>query len=43
VEKLHKLAETKTENQHHHKGFNLFSELVNLFDTLRSPAISGQG
>jgi hypothetical protein len=26
VEKLHKLAETKTENQHHHKGFNLFSE-----------------
>jgi hypothetical protein len=26
VEKLHKLAETKTENQHRHKGFNLFSE-----------------
>lgn len=26
VEKLHKLAETKTENQHPHKGFNLFSE-----------------
>jgi hypothetical protein len=24
--KLHKLAETKTENQHRHKGFNLFSE-----------------
>jgi hypothetical protein len=26
VEKLHKLAETKTEKQHRHKGFNLFSE-----------------
>ena len=26
VDKLHKLAETKTENQHRHKGFNLFSE-----------------
>jgi hypothetical protein len=26
VEKLHRLAETKTENQHRHKGFNLFSE-----------------
>jgi hypothetical protein len=26
VEKLHQLAETKTENQHRHKGFNLFSE-----------------
>lgn len=26
IEKLHKLAETKTENQHRHKGFNLFSE-----------------
>lgn len=26
VEKLHKLAETKVENQHRHKGFNLFSE-----------------
>lgn len=26
VEKLHKLAEAKTENQHRHKGFNLFSE-----------------
>jgi len=26
VEKLHKLAETKTENQHRHKGFNLFTE-----------------
>jgi len=26
VEKLHKLADTKTENQHRHKGFNLFSE-----------------
>lgn len=26
VEKLHHLAETKTENQHRHKGFNLFSE-----------------
>jgi hypothetical protein len=26
VEKLHKLAETKTENQPRHKGFNLFSE-----------------
>ena len=26
VEKLHKLAETKTEDQHRHKGFNLFSE-----------------
>jgi hypothetical protein len=26
LEKLHKLAETKTENQHRHKGFNLFSE-----------------
>jgi len=26
VEKLHKLAETRTENQHRHKGFNLFSE-----------------
>jgi len=24
--KVHKLAETKTENQHRHKGFNLFSE-----------------
>jgi hypothetical protein len=26
VAKLHQLAETKTENQHRHKGFNLFSE-----------------
>jgi len=26
MKKLHKLAETKTENQHRHKGFNLFSE-----------------
>jgi hypothetical protein len=26
VKKLHQLAETKTENQHRHKGFNLFSE-----------------
>lgn len=26
VEKLHQLAETKIENQHRHKGFNLFSE-----------------
>jgi hypothetical protein len=26
VQKLHKLAETKIENQHRHKGFNLFSE-----------------
>jgi hypothetical protein len=26
VEKLHHLAETKMENQHRHKGFNLFSE-----------------
>lgn len=26
VEKLHKLAETKIENQHRHRGFNLFSE-----------------
>lgn len=26
VEKLHLLAETKTEDQHRHKGFNLFSE-----------------
>jgi hypothetical protein len=26
VRKLHKLAETKIENQHRHKGFNLFSE-----------------
>jgi hypothetical protein len=26
VDKLHKLAETRTENQHRHKGFNLFSE-----------------
>ena len=26
VEKLHHLAETQTENQHRHKGFNLFSE-----------------
>ena len=26
VEKLHKLAETKTEDNHRHKGFNLFSE-----------------
>jgi hypothetical protein len=26
VEKLHKLAETQIENQHRHKGFNLFSE-----------------
>lgn len=26
VQKLHQLAETKTENQHRHKGFNLFSE-----------------
>ena len=26
VEKLHRLAETVTENQHRHKGFNLFSE-----------------
>jgi hypothetical protein len=26
VEQLHRLAETKTEDQHRHKGFNLFSE-----------------
>lgn len=26
VAKLHHLAETKTENQHRHKGFNLFAE-----------------
>ena len=26
VEQLHRLAETKIENQHRHKGFNLFSE-----------------
>lgn len=26
VQKLHQLTETKTENQHRHKGFNLFSE-----------------
>jgi len=26
LEKLHQLAETKTQNQHRHKGFNLFSE-----------------
>jgi hypothetical protein len=26
LQKLHKLAETKIENQHHHRGFNLFSE-----------------
>jgi hypothetical protein len=26
VAKLHQLAETKTEDQHRHKGFNLFSE-----------------
>jgi len=26
VQKLHELAETKTEKQHRHKGFNLFSE-----------------
>jgi len=26
VEKLHQLAETKTKDQHRHKGFNLFSE-----------------
>jgi len=26
VQKLHKLAETKTEDNHRHKGFNLFSE-----------------
>ena len=26
VQKLHQLAETKTQNQHRHKGFNLFSE-----------------
>ena len=26
IAKLHKLAETKTEDQHRHKGFNLFSE-----------------
>jgi len=26
VGKLHQLAETKMENQHRHKGFNLFSE-----------------
>ena len=26
IAKLHKLAETKTENQHRHKGFNLFAE-----------------
>ena len=26
MQKLHKLAETKIENQHRHKGFNLFSE-----------------
>jgi hypothetical protein len=35
VAKLHKLAETKTENQHRHKGFNLFSEEdTGLFRTL---------
>jgi hypothetical protein len=35
IEKLHKLAETKTENQHRHKGFNLFSEEdTGLFRTL---------
>lgn len=35
IEKLHKLAETKTENQHRHKGFNLFSEEdTDLFRTL---------
>jgi hypothetical protein len=26
VQQLHRLAETKTEDQHRHKGFNLFSE-----------------
>ena len=26
VEQLHRLAETRTEDQHRHKGFNLFSE-----------------
>jgi len=26
VKQLHRLAETKTENRHRHKGFNLFSE-----------------
>ena len=26
IEKLHRLAETKTENNHRYKGFNLFSE-----------------
>jgi len=26
LEKLHQLAETKVENQHRHKGFNLFAE-----------------
>ena len=26
IEKLHRLAETTTENDHRHKGFNLFSE-----------------
>ena len=26
VEQLHRLAETKTQDQHRHKGFNLFSE-----------------
>ena len=26
IEKLHRLAETKTEDQHRQKGFNLFSE-----------------
>ncbi len=26
IEKLHQLAETKMENQHRHKGFNLFAE-----------------
>ena len=26
VEQLHRLAETKTEDEHRHKGFNLFSE-----------------
>jgi hypothetical protein len=35
MKKLHKLAETKTENQHRHKGFNLFSEEdTGLFRTL---------
>jgi len=35
VEKLHQLAETITENNHRHKGFNLFSEEdANLFRTL---------